>query len=158
MGAKNRQKIGEKFGGYLKNPYLCNGFRDETYFHNIFNNSKVFTMSKKEFLERVNAEKAAKKVAIAKTGINENYTAQSAEYKAFRCKVKKKKKECRDYYNAEYGLQFKGCFRFEVLSGTFKITELGKVFMAKISEEDTNDLKAEMAEMEAEFLANVCNK
>ena len=158
MGAKNRQKIGEKFGGYLKNPYLCNGFRDETYFHNIFNNSKVFTMSKKEFLERRNAEKAAKKVAIAQTGINENYTAQSAEYKAFRCKVNQWQKECRDYYNAEYGLQFKGCFRFEVLSGTFKITELGKVFMAKISEEDTNDLKAEMAEMEAEFLANVCNK
>ena len=158
MGAKNRQKIGAKFGGYLKNPYLCNGFRDETYFHNIFNNSKVFTMSKKEFLERVNAEKAAKKVAIAKTGINENYTAQSAEYKAFRCKVNQWQKDCRDYYNAEYGLQFKGCFRFEVLSGTFKVTEIGKVFMTKISEEDTNDLKAEMAEMEAEFLASVCKK
>ena len=122
MGAKNRQKIGEKFGGYLKNPYLCNGFRDETYFHNIFNNSKVFTMSKKEFLEARNAEKAAKKVAIAQTGINENYDAQSAEYKAFRCKVNKWQKECRDYYNAEYNLQFKGCFRFEVLSGTFKVT------------------------------------
>ena len=158
MGAKNRQKIGEKFGGYLKNPYLCNGFRDETYFHNIFNNSKVFTMSKKEFLEARNAEKAAKKVAIAKTGINENYTAQSAEYKAFRCKVNQWQKECRDYYNAEYGLQFKGCFRFEVLSGTFKITEVGKVFMTKISEEDTNDLKAEMAEMEGEFLTSVCKK
>ena len=158
MGAKNRQKIGEKFGGYLKNPYLCNGFRDETYFHNIFNNSKVFTMSKKEFLERVNAEKAAKKVAIAKTGINENYDAQSAEYKAFRCKVNLWQKECRDYYNAEYGLQFKGCFRFEVLSGMFKITEVGKVFMTKISEEDTADLKAEMAEMEEEFLTNVCKK
>ena len=115
-------------------------------------------MSKKEYLERVNAEKAAKKVAIAKTGINENYDAQSAEYKAFRCKVNRWQKECRDYYNAEYGLQFKGCFRFEVLSGTFKVTEIGKVFMTKISEEDTNDLKAEMAEMEAEFLASVCNK
>ena len=158
MGAKNRQKIGEKFGGYLKNPYLCNGFRNETYFHNIFNNSKVFTMSKKEFLEARNAEKAAKKVAIAKTGINENYTAQSAEYKAFRCKVNQWQKECRDYYNAEYNLQFKGCFRFEVLSGTFKVTEIGKVFMTKISEEDTTDLKAEMAEMEAEFLASVCKK
>ena len=158
MGAKNRQKIGEKFGGYLKNPYLCNGFRNETYFHNIFNNSKVFTMSKKEFLEARNAEKAAKKVAIAKTGINENYTAQSAEYKAFRCKVNQWQKECRDYYNAEYNLQFKGCFRFEVLSGMFKITEVGKVFMTKISEEDINDLKAEMAEMEAEFLASVCKK
>ena len=158
MGAKNRQKIGENFGWYLKKPYLCNGFRDETYFHNIFNNSKVFTMSKKEYLERVNAEKAAKKVAIAKTGINENYDAQSAEYKAFRCKVNQWQKECRDYYNAEYGLQFKGCFRFEVLSGTFKITEVGKVFMEKISEEDTNDLKDEMAEMEAEFLTSVCKK
>ena len=158
MGAKIRQKLGEKFGWYLKNPYLCIGFRDETYFHNIFNNSKVFTMSKKEFLEARNAEKAAKKVAIAQTGINENYTAQSAEYKAFRCKVNQWQKECRDYYNAEYGLQFKGCFRFEVLSGTFKITELGKVFMTKISEEDTNDLKAEMTEMEAEFLASVCKK
>ena len=158
MGAKNRQKIGEKFGGYLKNPYLCNGFRDETYFHNIFNNSKVFTMSKKDYLERVNAEKAAKKVAIAKTDINKNYTAQSAEYKAFRCKVNQWQKECRDYFNAEYNLPFKGCFRFEVISGTFKITEVGKVFMTKISEEDTNDLKAEMAEMEAEFLASVCKK
>ena len=115
-------------------------------------------MSKKEFLEARNAEKAAKKVAIAQTGINENYDAQSAEYKAFRCKVNRWQKDCRDYYNAEYNLQFKGCFRFEVLSGTFKITELGKVFMTKISEEDTNDLKAEMTEMEAEFLASVCNK
>ena len=158
MCAKSRQKIVEKFCGYLKNPYLCNGFRDETYFHNIFNNSKVFTMSKKEFLERRNAEKAAKKVDIAKTGINENYATQSAEYKAFRCKVNQWQKECRDYYNEEYGLQFKGCFRFEVLSGTFKITEVGKVFMTKISEEDTTDLKAEMAEMEAEFLASVCKK
>ena len=115
-------------------------------------------MSKKDYLERVNAEKAAKKVAIAKTGINENYDAQSAEYKAFRCKVNQWQKECRDYFNAEYGLQFKGCFRFEVLSGTFKITELGKVFMSKITEEDTNDLKAEMAEMEEDFLASVCKK
>lgn len=152
------QKIGEKFGWYLKNTYLCNGFRDETYFHNIFNNSKVFTMSKKDFLERRNAEREAKKVAIAQTDINTNYDAQSAEYKAFRCKVNRWQKECRDYYNEEYGLQFKGCFRFEVLSGMFKITEVGKVFMTKISEEDTNDLKAEMAEMEAEFLANVCKK
>ena len=158
MCAKNRQKIGENFGGYLKKPYLCNGFRDETYFHNMFQHSIIFTMSKKDYLERVNAERAAKKVAIAKTGINENYDAQSAEYKAFRCKVNQWQKECRDYYNAEYGLQFKGCFRFEVLSGTFKVTEIGKVFMTKISEEDTTDLKAEMAEMEEEFLTNVCKK
>ena len=158
MGAKSRQKIGENFGWYLKKPYLCNGVRDETYFHNIFQHSTIFTMSKKEFLEARNAEKAAKKVAIAKTGINENYTAQSAEYKAFRCKVNQWQKECRDYYNAEYGLQFKGCFRFEVLSGTFRITEVGKEKKTKISEEDTNDLKAEMAEMEMEFLASVCKK
>ena len=115
-------------------------------------------MSKKEFLEARNAEKAAKKVAIAQTGINENYTAQSAEYKAFRCKVNQWQKGCRDYYNAEYGLQFKGCFRFEVLSGVFKITEVGKVFMTKISEEDTADLNAEMREMESEFLTKVCKK
>ena len=115
-------------------------------------------MSKKEFLERRNAEKAAKKVAIAQTDINTNYAAQSAEYKAFRCKVNQWQKECRDYYNEEYNLSFKGCFRFEVLSGTFKITEVGKVFMSKISEEDTADLKAEMAEMESEFLAKVCKK
>ena len=115
-------------------------------------------MSKKEYLERVNAEKAAKKVAIAQTDINKNYDSQSAEYKAFRCHVNKWQKECRDYYNAEYGLQFKGCYRFEVLTGTFKITEVGKVFMTKISEEDTNDLKAEMAEMEEEFSTNVCKK
>ena len=115
-------------------------------------------MSKKAFLEKRNAEKAAKKVAIAQTDINKNYDAQSAEYKAFRCKVNQWQKDCRDYYNEEYGLQFKGCFRFEVLSGMFKITEVGKVFMTKISEEDTNDLKAEMAEMESEFLASVCKK
>ena len=115
-------------------------------------------MSKKEFLERRNAERAAKKVAIAQTDINTNYAAQSAEYKAFRCNVNKWQKECRDYFNAEYGLQFKGCFRFEVMSGTFKATELGKVFMGKISEEDINDLKAEMHEMEEEFLASVCKK
>ena len=109
-------------------------------------------------MERVNAEKAAKKVAIAQTGINESYASQSAEYKAFRCRVNKWQKECRDYFNAEYGLQFAGSFRFEVLSGTFKVTELGKVFMTKITEEDTTDLKAEMAEMEADFLSNVCKK
>ena len=115
-------------------------------------------MSKKEFLERRNAEKVAKKVGIAQTGINENYDAQSAEYKAFRCKVNKWQKECRDYYNAEYDLQFKGCFRFEVLSGTFKATELGKVFLTKISKEDVTDLNAEMRELEAEFLTKVCKK
>ena len=115
-------------------------------------------MSKKEFLARRNEEKAAKKVAIAQSGINENYDAQSAEYKAFRCHVNKWQKECRDYFNAEYGLQFKGCIRFEVMSGTFKLTEVGKVFMSKISEEDTADLNAEMREMEEEFLTNVCKK
>lgn len=115
-------------------------------------------MSKKEFLEARNAERAAKKVAIAQSGINENYDAQSAEYKEFRCKVNKWQKECRDYFNAEYGLQFKGCFRFEVLSGTFKITEVGKVFLTKINEEDTEDINAEMRELEAEFLKNVCKK
>ena len=115
-------------------------------------------MSKKEFLEKRNAEKVAKKVAIAQTGINENYDAQSVEYKEFRCKVNKWQKECRDYYNAEYDLQFKGCFRSEVLSGTFKTTELGKVFLTKISKEDTADLNAEMREMEDEFLTKVCKK
>lgn len=115
-------------------------------------------MSKKDFLAKRNAEKAAKKVAIAQTDINTNYDAQSPEYKAFRCKVNRWQKESRDYFNAEYGLQFAGCFRFEVLSGTFKITEIGKVFMTKINEEDTTDLKAEMQEMETEFLTNVCKK
>ena len=112
-------------------------------------------MSKKAFLEKLNAEKNAKKVAIAQTGINENYDLQSTEYKAFRCKVNKWQKDCRDYFNAEYDLQFKGCFRFEVLSGTFKITEIGKVFLTKISQEDTEDLKTEMKETESEFLTNV---
>ena len=115
-------------------------------------------MSKKEFLERRNAEREAKKVAIAQTDINTNYDAQSAEYKAFRCKVNRWQKECRDYYNEEYGLQFKGCIRFEVLSGTFKLTEVGKVFLTKINEEDKADLNAEMREMEEEFMANVCKK
>ena len=115
-------------------------------------------MSKKEFLERRNAEKIAKKVAIAQTGINENYAAQSLEYKEFRCKVNKWQKECRDYYNAEYDLQFKGCIRFEVMSGTFKTTELGKVFLTKISVEDVADLQSEMQEMEEEFKTKVCKK
>ena len=115
-------------------------------------------MSKKDFLARRNEEKAAKKVAIAQTDINKNYNAQSAEYKAFRCKVNRWQKDCRDYFNAEYDLQFKGCFRFEVLSGTFKVTEVGKVFMTKIAEEDAKDLKDEMKELEAEFLTNVCKK
>ena len=115
-------------------------------------------MSKKEFLEKRNAEKIAKKVAIAQTDINKNYDLQSPEYKAFRCKINRWQKECRDYYNAEYGLQFKECFRFEVFSGTFKITEIGKVFLTKINEEDTADLNAEMRDMEAEFLTKVCKK
>lgn len=115
-------------------------------------------MSKKEFLERRNEEKAAKKVAIAQTDINKNYNAQSAEYKEFRCKVNRWQKDCRDYFNAEYDLQFKGSFRFEVLSGTFKITEVGKVFLTKISEEDAADINAEMRDLEREFLTNVCKK
>ena len=115
-------------------------------------------MSKKDFLKKRNEEKAAKKVAIAQTDINKNYDAQSAEYKEFRCKVNRWQKDCRDYFNAEYALQFKGCFRFEVLSGTFKITEVGKVFMTKIAEDDVKDLKAEMQEMESEFLTTVCKK
>ena len=113
-------------------------------------------MSKKDFLKKRNEEKAAKKLAPA--DVNKNYDAQSPEYKAFRCKVNRWQKDCRDYFNAEYGLQFNGCFRFERTSKTFKITEVGKVFMTKITEEDANDLKAEMQEMESEFLANVCNK
>ena len=44
------------------------------------------------------------------------------------------------------------------MSGTFKITEIGKVFLTKISEEDTNDLKTEIKELEEEFLTNVCKK
>ena len=115
-------------------------------------------MSKKDFLARRNEEKAAKKVAIAQTDINKNYDAQSAEYKAFRCKVNRWQKDCRDYFNAEYDLKFAGSFRFEVLSGTFKITEVGKVFMTKITEEDATDIKAEMRELEAEFLTKVCKK
>ena len=115
-------------------------------------------MSKKAFLEKRNAEKSAKKVAIAQTNINTNYDAQSAEYKEFRCKINQWQKDWRDYFNAEYDLQFKGCFRFEVLSGTFKITEFGKILLTKINEEDTEDLKTEMREMEEEFLTNVCKK
>ena len=115
-------------------------------------------MSKKAFLERRNAEKAAKKVAIAQTDINKNYDAQSPEHKAYRCKDNRWQKDCRDYFNAEYDLQFKGSYRFEVLSGTFKITEVGKAFMAQINEEDANDIKAEMRELESEFLTKVCKK
>ena len=115
-------------------------------------------MSKKAFLEKRNAEKNAKKVAIAQTDINKNYDAQSAEYKEFRCKINQWQKDWRDYINDEYNLKFAGCFRFEVLSGTFKITEFGKILLTKINEEDIADLNAEMREMEAEFLTNVCKK
>ena len=115
-------------------------------------------MSKKSFLESRNVEKTAKKVAIAQTNINVNYDAQSVEYKEFRCRVNKWQKDCREYFNAEYNLQFAGCFRFEVLSGTFKITEFGKIFLSKINEEDTTDLNAEMREMAVDFLTNVCKK
>ena len=115
-------------------------------------------MSKKDFLARRNEEKAAKKVAIAQTDINKNYDAQSAEYKEFRCKVNRWQKDCRDYFNAEYGLKFAGCYRFEVLSGMFKITEVGKAFMTKINEEDAADINAEMRALEAEFLTKVCKK
>ena len=152
------KKIGKKFGGLRKRQYLCIGFREESKSVTFSTILTIFIMSKKEFLERRNAEKIAKKVAIAQTGINENYDAQSAEYKAFRCKVNKWQKECRDYYNEEYGLQFKGCFRFEVLSGTFKRTEFGKIFLTKISEEDTADLNTEMRELEEEFSTKVCKK
>ena len=115
-------------------------------------------MSKKAFLEKRNEEKNAKKVAIAQTDINKNYDSQSVEYKEFRCKVNQWQKDCRDYFNAEYNLKFAGSFRFEVLSGTFKITELGKVFLSKINEEDIADIYAEMRELEAEFKAKVCKK
>lgn len=115
-------------------------------------------MSKKEFLELRNAERAAKKVAIAQTDINKNYDAQSPEYKAFRCKVNRWQKDCRDYFNAEYDLKFAGCFRFEVLSGTFKRTEFGKIFLTKISKEDIEDLNSEMRELEEEFSTKVCKK
>jgi len=115
-------------------------------------------MSKKAFLENLNAEKAAKKVAIAQTNINTKYDEQSAEYKEFRCKINKWQKDCRTYFAAVYGLSFAGCYRFEVLSGTFKITEIGKILMGKIEESDANDLKEEMREMEQEFLTKVCKK
>jgi uncharacterized membrane-anchored protein len=115
-------------------------------------------MSKKAFLENLNAEKAAKKVAIAQTDINTNYAAQSAEYKEFRCKVNNWQYGCRKYFNAEYNLKFAGSFRFEVLSGTFKITEFGKILLTKISDEDIAELNADMREMEQEFLTKVCKK
>ena len=154
------QKIGKKlaknFGGLKKSRTFVVELGKRPIPQHFSTISKA--MSKKEFLEARNAEKAAKRVEIAKTGINENYTAQSAEYKAFRCKVNQWQKDCRDYYASEYGLQFKGSFRFEVLSGTFKVTEVGKVFLTKINEEDTADLTAEMREMEAEFLEKVCKK
>ena len=115
-------------------------------------------MSKKAFLEKRNEARAATQAATAQTDINKNYDAQSAEYKAFRCKVNRWQKDCRDYFKAEYGLKFAGCYRFEVLSGTFKITEVGKVFLTQINEEDTADINAEMRELEKEFLTNVCKK
>ena len=115
-------------------------------------------MNKKEFFVSRNEEKEAKKIAIAQTNINTNYDAQSVEYKNFRCAVNKWQKDCREFIYAKYNLKFAGCFRFEVLSGTFKITEFGKILMGKIEESDANDLKQEMAEMEQEFLTNVCKK
>ena len=115
-------------------------------------------MTKQEFLAKKAEEKELKKVAIAQTNINTDYDSQSAEYKEFRCKVNKWQKDCRAYFDAEYHLQFASCFRFEVLSGTFKITEFGKILLTKINEADTADLNAEMREMEQEFLTKVCKK
>ena len=115
-------------------------------------------MNKKEFLNSLNVEKESKKIEIAQSGINTNYDAQSVEYKNFRCKVNRWQKESRAFISAKYGLSFAGCFRFEVLSGTFKITEIGKSLMRKIEETDANDLREEMKVLQDEFLTNVCNK
>ena len=121
--------------------------------------TKIFNkMSKKSFLAEQAAKREEKKVAIAQTGINENYDAQSAEYKQFRCSVNKWQKEWRDYLNAEKGLDFTKCFRFEVLTASFKITEKGKTVTAKMDEEDLKDLHAEMEELTNDFLQNVCKK
>ena len=115
-------------------------------------------MSKKSFLAEKAAEREAKKVAIAQTNINTNYDAQSAVYKEFRCAVNKWQKEWRDYLNAEKGLDFTKCFRFEVLTASFKITEKGKSVTAKMDKEDLEDLKTEMESLTQDFLQNVCKK
>ena len=44
-------------------------------------------MSKKEFLQKRNAEKAAKRVAIAQTDINKNYDAQSVSTRHFAARL-----------------------------------------------------------------------
>ena len=115
-------------------------------------------MSKKQFLAEKSAEREAKKVAIAQTNINTNYDLQSVEYKNFRCAVNRWQKEWRDYLNEEKGLDFTKCFRFEVLTASFKITEKGKTITAKMDEEDLKDLHAEMENLTNDFLQNVCKK
>lgn len=114
-------------------------------------------MDKREFLEKRNAEKAAKVVPIAKTDINTNYDAQSAEYKAFRCTVNKWQKDSREWLDSE-GYDFRKCVTFVVEKGTFTKTEKGKTLWEKLPEEMAETLNVEMAEMSENFLQNVCKK
>ena len=99
-------------------------------------------MTKSEFLANKKAEQESKKVAIAATGINTNYDAQSKEYKEFRCKVNKWQKDTREYL-AALGFDFTKCCTFVVEKGRFTYTEKGKVLLKKLPEEVINELDGE---------------
>ena len=113
-------------------------------------------MTKKEFMAAKAAEKESKKVAIAATGINTNYDAQSKEYKEFRCKVNKWQKDTREYL-ASIGFDFTKCCTFVVEKGKFTYTEKGKVLVKYLPEEVINELDGEKAELETLF-AETCDK
>ena len=113
-------------------------------------------MTKKEFMAAKAAEKESKRVAIAATGINTNYDAQSKEYKQFRCAVNKWQKDTREYL-ASLGLDATKCFTFIVARGEFGVTEKGKQLLKKLPEDVINELAAERAELEKQFADTVIN-
>ena len=113
-------------------------------------------MTKKEFMAAKAAEKESKRVAIAATGINTNYDAQSKEYKQFRCAVNKWQKDTREYL-ASLGLDATKCFTFIVARGEFGVTEKGKQLLKKLPEDVINELSAERAELEKQFADTVIN-
>lgn len=114
-------------------------------------------MTKSEFLANKKAEQESKKVAIAATGINTNYDAQSKEYKEFRCKVNKWQKDTREYL-AALGFDFTKCCTFVVEKGRFTYTEKGKVLLKKLPEDVITELDGEKAELEAIFAETVIGK
>ena len=108
---------------------------------------------------RINAEneKKEKKVSIASTDLNTNYSASSPEYQAFRKKVNQWQLDMRKYMSQEFDEDFKGCFRFEVASGKFKPTTAGKDLKERLGDE-FEPIEKMMTEMSEEFFRDVLGK